>query len=108
MAPAAAAGSASLAGASAPAPVAGVAVQPVPLPLRDKGGAASKRVGHGPGYLYAHDYPENITGQAHLTQPLALYTPKTAGWETKIADRLARWAQLRAAGTGTRGAGEQA
>ncbi|AOS44655.1 Replication-associated recombination protein A [Lacunisphaera limnophila] len=77
-------------------------VQPVPLPLRDKGGAASKRVGHGQGYLYAHDYPENITGQAHLAQPLSLYTPKTAGWEAKIADRLARWAQLRSAGPGPR------
>ena len=72
-------------------------VQPVPVALRDKGGQASKRVGHGKGYQYAHDYPENISGQAYLEKPLTLYTPKTAGWEAKIAERLARWRELRAA-----------
>ncbi len=71
-------------------------VQPVPMPLRDKGGQASKRAGHGKGYRYAHDYPENITGQAHLEKPLTLYTPKGAGWEAKIAERLARWREMRA------------
>jgi len=70
-------------------------VQPVPLPLRDKSGAASKQNAHGKGYLYSHDYPENISGQAYLEKPLSLYTPKTAGWEAKIADRLARWRELR-------------
>ncbi len=71
-------------------------VQPVPLPLRDKSGAASKQAGHGKGYRYSHDYPENISGQDYLQTPLALYTPKTAGWEAKIADRLARWQELKA------------
>lgn len=71
-------------------------VQPVPLPLRDKSGAASKQAGHGKGYLYSHDFPENISGQAYLEQPLTLYTPKSAGMEAKIADRLARWQELRA------------
>jgi putative ATPase len=71
-------------------------VQAVPLPLRDKGGQASKRAGHGKGYRYSHDYPENISGQAYLEKPLTLYAPRLAGWEAKIADRLARWAELRA------------
>ncbi len=71
-------------------------VQPVPLALRDKSGAASKQAGHGKGYLYSHDFPENISGQAYLEKPLTIYTPKTAGWESKIADRLARWSDLRA------------
>lgn len=70
-------------------------VQPVPLPLRDKSGQASKQAGHGKGYLYSHDFPENISGQAYLEKPLTLYTPKPVGWEAKIADRLARWAELR-------------
>jgi putative ATPase len=74
-------------------------VQAVPAPLRDKGGQASKRMGHGKGYLYSHDYPENISGQAYLEKPLTLYTPKTAGWEAKIAERLARWRELRAKAT---------
>ncbi len=71
-------------------------LQPVPLPLRDKSGKASKENGHGKGYRYSHDYPENISGQDFLEKPLALYTPKTAGWEAKIADRLARWKALKA------------
>ncbi|MBI2517135.1 MAG: replication-associated recombination protein A [Opitutae bacterium] len=71
-------------------------VQPVPVHLRDKGGQASKRAGHGEGYLYSHEFPENISGQNYLEKPLTLYTPKTAGWEAKIAERLARWRELRA------------
>ena len=70
-------------------------VQAVPVPLRDKGGQASKRMGQGKGYQYSHDYPEGISGQAYLESPLALYTPKTAGWEAKIAERLVRWRELR-------------
>ena len=71
-------------------------VQTIPSALRSKTGQANKRIGQGQGYDYAHDFPENITGQDYLTQPLALYTPKAVGWETKIADRLARWKQLKA------------
>lgn len=70
-------------------------VQPVPAPLRDKSGAASKQAGHGKGYLYSHEFPENISGQDYLSKQLKLYTPKTAGWESKIADRLARWRELK-------------
>jgi putative ATPase len=70
-------------------------VQAVPLPLRDKGGQASKRAGHGKGYLYSHDYPENVSGQRYLEKPLTLYTPKTAGMEARIAERLARWREMR-------------
>lgn len=70
-------------------------VQAVPVALRDKGGQASKRAGHGKGYLYSHDFPENISGQNYLEKPLTLYTPKSAGWEAKIAERLARWRGLK-------------
>ena len=71
-------------------------VQPVPLPLRDKSGAASKQAGHGKGYRYSHDYPENISGQDYLEKPLALYTPKSAGLESRIVERLTRWRELKA------------
>lgn len=77
-------------------------VQPVPLPLRDKSGKASKENGHGKGYRYSHDYPENISGQDFLEKPLPLYTPKPVGWEAKIADRLARWKELKAGMKGAR------
>jgi putative ATPase len=70
-------------------------VQPIPAHLRDKGGQASKRLGHGKDYRYSHDYPENISGQEYLASPLALYTPKAVGEEAAIAERLKRWAALR-------------
>jgi putative ATPase len=68
----------------------------VPTQLRDKGGQASKRMGLGQGYLYSHDFPENISGQDYLEKPLKLYEPKNVAWEAKIAERLARWAALKA------------
>ncbi len=71
-------------------------VQSVPMPMRDKGGKANKLLGHGKGYLYAHDYPENIAPQSALEKPLSLFTPKTAGIEAKLAERLARWREMRA------------
>ncbi len=71
-------------------------VQPVPLPLRDKGGKASKRAGHGKGYEYSHDYPEGISGQDYLETPLKIYEPSANGLESRIADRLARWRKLKA------------
>ena len=71
-------------------------VQTIPSTLRSKTGQANKRIGQGQGYDYSHDFPENITGQDYLEKPLTLYTPKSAGWETKIADRLVRWKEMKA------------
>ena len=71
-------------------------VQTIPSALRSKSGQANKRIGQGKGYEYSHDYPENISGQDYLEKPLSIYQPKTAGWESKIADRLARWKDLKA------------
>jgi putative ATPase len=71
-------------------------VQTIPSALRSKTGQANRRIGQGKDYAYSHDFPENISGQDYLEKPLALYTPKTAGWESKIADRLARWKELKA------------
>jgi putative ATPase len=71
-------------------------VQTIPSALRSKTGQANKRIGQGQGYEYSHDFPENISGQDYLEKPLTLYTPKIAGWESKIADRLARWKAMKA------------
>lgn len=87
--------SVTLALAAAKKAIAEQPVQPVPLPLRDKGGKASKALGHGKGYLYAHDFPENIAPMNHLEKPLTFFTPKTAGIEAKLAERLARWREMR-------------
>ena len=72
-------------------------VQSVPASLRDKGGQASKRMGHGKGYLYSHDYPEGISGQDYLERPLRLYSARGAGAEAAIEERLKRWRGLKAA-----------
>jgi putative ATPase len=88
--------SATLALGEAKRALAGQPVQAVPVHLRDRGGQASKRLGHGEGYLYSHEFPEAISGQTYLEKPLALYTPKTAGAEAAVAERLARWRELRA------------
>ncbi|MDO8540134.1 MAG: replication-associated recombination protein A [Opitutaceae bacterium] len=70
-------------------------VQTIPAALRSKSGQANKRIGQGVGYKYSHDFPENISGDDYLEKPLTLYTPGQAGWEAKIADRLARWKALK-------------
>ena len=88
--------SANLALHEAKAAIASQTVLAVPMALRDKGGQASKRAGHGKGYLYSHDFPENISGQNYLEKPLSLYLPKAVGAEAKIAERLARWQGLKA------------
>jgi putative ATPase len=88
--------SATLALGAAHAALKSAPVQKIPAALRSKGGQANKRIGQGVGYEYSHDFPENVSGQDYLEKPLTLYTPKTAGWETKIADRLARWKELKA------------
>ena len=71
-------------------------VQTIPSALRSKSGQANKRIGQGKGYKYSHDFTENISGDDYLEKPLTIYTPKTAGWEAKIAERLARWKDLKA------------
>jgi putative ATPase len=71
-------------------------VQTIPSALRSNKGQANKRIGQGKGYKYSHEFPENISGDDYLEKPLTLYTPKTAGWEAKIAERLARWKALKA------------
>ena len=88
--------SATLALGAAHAALKSAPVQPVPVHLRDKGGQASKRAGHGKGYQYSHDFPEGISGQDYLTKPLTLYTPQRNGLEGRVADRLERWRELRA------------
>lgn len=72
-------------------------VQAVPTALRDKGGQASKRAGHGKGYRYSHDHPSNISGQDYLERPLELYVPKAVGFEARIVERLAQWKELKRA-----------
>ncbi len=68
----------------------------VPVDLRDAHTKFNRASGHGAGYLYAHNFPEAVTGQTYVEPPVKLYSPKTGGAEAAIAERLARWDGLRA------------
>ena len=71
-------------------------LQAVPPWLRDAHTAFNQSQGHGKGYLYSHDYPEAVSGQAFMMEPECFYLPGEAGAEARIRERLERWKQLRA------------
>jgi putative ATPase len=57
-----------------------------------------KRVGYGEGYRYDHDEPDAFSGQDYWPEALGrqtLYEPTERGYETRLAERLARWEDLR-------------
>jgi putative ATPase len=69
----------------------------VPQHLKDTHYAGSKRLGHGEGYQYAHDFPDHFAPQDHLGAARQYYTPTDQGTEKKIAERLEKWrAQIQA------------
>ena len=68
--------------------------EPVPLHLRNPVTDLMRRMGHGRGYKYAHDYPDHFVRQQNL--PAALqgkhyYVPTEQGYEKEIANRLKKW-----------------
>ena len=69
----------------------------VPAHLRDAHYAGAKKIGHGQGYVYAHDAPHGIAAQPYLPDELAgarYYSPTDHGAEAALAARLARIEQL--------------
>ena len=66
----------------------------VPEHLRDASYQGAKRLGHGAGYKYAHDYPEHFVVQEHLGAEKHFYEPSEQGSEKMIKERLERWRQL--------------
>lgn len=63
---------------------------PVPVHLRDKHYSGAKRLGHGEGYQYAHDYEGGVAEQDYLGVQREYYRPVDRGFERELADRLAR------------------
>lgn len=64
----------------------------VPPHLRDAHYSGALAVGHGQGYLYAHDHPHAVACQQYLPDELAsarYYRPTDHGNEAQIAERLA-------------------
>lgn len=67
----------------------------VPEHLRDASYKGAKRLGHGEGYKYAHDYEGHFVPQDYLGVDKRYYEPTEQGVEKKIRDRLDHWRQLR-------------
>ncbi len=63
----------------------------VPQHLRDAGYGGAKRLGHGVGYKYAHDYPGHFVPQDYLGAARRYYQPTDQGIEKKIKERVASW-----------------
>jgi len=69
----------------------------VPEHLRDAHYAGAKRLGHGEGYKYAHDFAGHFVAQDYLGADKRYYEPTEQGAEKKIKERVEKWrAQLAA------------
>lgn len=65
--------------------------RPVPLPLRDSHYPGGKKMGHGAGYLYPHDFPNHYIEQQYLpegVQGTPFYEPTEQGEEANIKRRI--------------------
>ncbi len=65
----------------------------VPVHLQDKHYGGAEKLGHGVGYLYAHDFPEHYVKQQYLPDELVgrtFYYPSENGYEKQIGERLRR------------------
>jgi putative ATPase len=70
----------------------------VPEHLRDGHYKGAERLGHGKGYVYAHDQPGHFAAQDYLGARRRYYEPTEQGVEKKIKERVEKWrAQLDAA-----------
>jgi putative ATPase len=70
-------------------------IGPVPSHLRDAHYAGSKKLGHGTGYVYAHDEPFGIAEQQYAPDVVAdatYYRPTSLGAEASLKDR---WQRIR-------------
>jgi putative ATPase len=61
---------------------------PVPKHLKDTHYYGSKRLGHGEGYRYAHDFPDGFVEQDYLGIDKIYYDPVNRGYEAEIRRRL--------------------
>ena len=69
----------------------------VPTYLRDAHYPGAKRLGHGEGYLYSHEFPGAISPQRYGIAAGRFYQPTDNGYEIRLKARIAEWEKLRAA-----------
>lgn len=71
---------------------------PVPLHLRNAVSGLTRDLGHGDGYVYAHDTEEGVAEMTCLPDELAgaeFYRPGARGFEQRIAERMRHHDELR-------------
>ncbi len=64
---------------------------PIPVHLQDAHYKGAAKLGHGQGYLYAHDYPNHYVKQQYLPdgmEGIEFYRPTDNGYERKIKEHL--------------------
>ena len=66
---------------------------PVPIHLRDASYKGAKKLGHGAGYKYAHDFPGGVAPQDYLGVEKTYYEPTDHGYEAEIKKRLEAWTE---------------
>jgi putative ATPase len=64
---------------------------PVPMHLKDTHYKGAKRLGHGQGYKYAHDYEGGVVEQDYLGASKTYYRPTDRGFEAELQRRLEQW-----------------
>jgi putative ATPase len=70
---------------------------PVPEHLRDAHYAGARKLGHGEGYQYAHDFAAHFVPQDYLGAEKRYYEPTEQGAEKKIKERVEKWRAMLAA-----------
>jgi putative ATPase len=63
----------------------------VPEHLRDSHYSGAKKLGHGEGYKYAHDFGGHFVAQDYLGAEKIYYEPTDQGVEKKIKERVEKW-----------------
>ncbi len=66
----------------------------IPQALQDAHYKSAAKLGHGVGYLYAHDYEDNFVVQQFLPDSVKddrYYLPSKNGYEKEIRERLKKW-----------------
>lgn len=66
---------------------------PIPTHLQDAHYKGAAKLGHGTGYLYAHNYPNNYVEQQYLPYELngkEFYHPSGNGYEVKVKEHMQR------------------
>ena len=66
----------------------------IPKHLRDTHYKAAKKLGHGEGYKYSHDYEGAYVPQAYLPEGRIYYEPSENGMEKRVKERLDYWRKL--------------